>query len=174
MTRLCVVCGDLDALVGHLRCWKCKKPPKTAQGGPKVCDPNRDWAAYFADRTIETSGGCHIWQLRLDRAGYGKAGHQCAGQSVEWSAHRLAWTALRGVIPDGLTIHHLCFTPACVNPNHMQLLSNVENARLQSSALKTHCVNGHEFTEANTNIQIARNGRPHRSCRTCRRNRKAA
>jgi hypothetical protein len=34
------------------------------------------------------------------------------------------------------------------------------------SALKTHCLRGHKFTEANTRVRIV-NGRPNRSCKAC-------
>ena len=43
--------------------------------------------------------------------------------------HRLAWEAVHGPIPDGLTVDHSCFNRACINVEHMELTTRGENAR---------------------------------------------
>lgn len=68
---------------------------------------------------------CWLWNGYRKPDGYGSF----VLDSRPQQAHRVAWTLLRGDIPDGLHIDHLCLTPACVNPWHMELVTNAENAR---------------------------------------------
>jgi len=77
-------------------------------------------------------------------------------------AHRAAWTAVYGQIPEGMTIDHLCKNRRCVNVEHLRLLTNYENARRTSGRdwPLGQCVNGHS-DEHLANIA----GRWH--CRIC-------
>lgn len=86
--------------------------------------------------------------------------------------HRWAYERFVDVIPQGFEIDHLCRTPPCVNPSHLEAVTKAENGRRGESpyaknARKTHCVHGHPFDEANTEINRA----GHRRCRTCARRR---
>ena len=42
-------------------------------------------------------------------------------------AHRYAWEFLVGPIPEGLVIDHLCCFPRCVNPRHLQPVTQAVN-----------------------------------------------
>ena len=107
-------------------------------------------------------GSCLIWQGTINASGYARTYFE--GRS--YLAHRLVYEMTSGPIPHGMTIDHLCFQTACVNPNHLRVLSPGENARRQRSAFKTHCKQGHEFTPENTYIRPeGREGR--RQCRAC-------
>lgn len=97
----------------------------------------------------DTSGGaeaCWPWRGRLNKGGYGVA---TFGRR-ERLAHRVAWMFATGPIPDDLTVDHMCYSPSCVNPAHLRLLTSRQNAAFQRRAFKTHCVNGHEFDAENT------------------------
>ena len=101
--------------------------------------------------------------------GYGRYRHA--------QAHRLAYEALVGPIPKGLVIDHLCRVRHCVNPAHMEPVTNVENvmrglAPSAVNARKTHCIHGHEFTPENTRPKPK--GRECRECfrLICRRSRR--
>ena len=65
-------------------------------------------------------GGCITWDGSLNANGYGTFSFN--GKS--FAAHRIAWALAHGCdIPRGLTIDHLCFNRACVNPEHLDAVS---------------------------------------------------
>jgi len=113
---------------------------------------------------------CWLWQGYVDkRTGY----PYMTVESKSWRSHRWFYEQLVGPIPEGLTLDHLCRVRHCVNPDHMDPCPAGENAMRGNNwsaknARKTHCVNGHEFTEENTYRRIGSN---HRVCRTCCRDR---
>jgi hypothetical protein len=85
--------------------------------------------------------------------------------------HRVAYEALVGPIPQGLCIDHLCRNRACVNPDHLEPVTNRVNILrgetiMAANAAKTHCVRGHEYTPENTLIN-AKTGT--RRCAACNR-----
>ena len=113
------------------------------------------------------AGGCWLWLGKLTEKGYGI--FVMDGKSIP--AHRVSWELTNGQIPEGLQIDHLCRVRACVNPVHLEPVTNLENTLrgenfIAVHAAKTHCSNGHPFDEINTRIDM-RNGRQLRVCRTC-------
>lgn len=131
---------------------------------------------------VEKTGTCWLWTSALGGGGYPLLTVKRNGKWTTRAAHRLAYEELVGPISEGMTIDHLCRVRRCVNPAHLEEVTRGENV-LRGDTLsarnlaKTHCKNGHEFTDENT---IRRPSRPsHRECRTCnraadRRRRKAA
>ena len=88
---------------------------------------------------------CWMWRGYLDRHGYGQFGR--AGL-----AHRAGYMLLRGPIPDGYVLDHLCDTPQCVNPWHLEIVTQHENILRGSSpaahhARKTKCAKGHPLVK---------------------------
>lgn len=84
-------------------------------------------------------------------------------------AHRLAYEWAVGPIPPGAQIDHLCREPRCINPDHLEAVTQRENiVRGESpsavNARKTHCLHGHEFTPENT---YRRPDDGNRQCRAC-------
>lgn len=84
-------------------------------------------------------------------------------------AHRDAYEKAYGGIPAGLVLDHLCRNSLCINVDHLEAISNVENIMRGEGApaknsRKTHCKRGHEFTSENTHMSPQ--GR--RICKACR------
>lgn len=116
-------------------------------------------------------GPCIEWRGAKGRDGYGAFSLPLFHRPRRrFMAHRMAYELLVGPIPPGLTIDHLCRTPSCVNPEHMEVVTiGVNTLRSDNppamNARKTHCKRGHEFTPENTYVPPS--GR--RVCRECAR-----
>lgn len=136
----------------------------------KVNGPGRPRSRGLVDRLDEkivTGPGCWAWIGSRATGGYGSIWRD--GRNVH--AHRAVYELLVGPIPDGLHIDHLCRNRNCVNPDHLEPVTLVENILrgegiMALNARKTHCMHGHPFTEENTHWR-ARDGKLWRSCRTC-------
>lgn len=96
----------------------------------------------------EPNTGCWLWCHRLNAFGY--------GTFKNGLAHRAAYELHIGPIPEGLTLDHLCRTPSCVNPAHLQPVPwrenwerGVTNACIVNRA-KTHCPRGHRYDATRT------------------------
>lgn len=115
---------------------------------------------------VDKTSTCWLWTGH--RAEYGHATFKLDGRNT--SAYRYAWEQLRGPIPDSLVLDHICRIPWCVNPDHLEPVTNGENVLrgIGPGAVnkrKTHCKRGHEF--AGDNLRITPAG--YRNCRECER-----
>lgn len=159
----CEECGAMRTQ-GRL-CAACFGRPATLENLPR-----RFW------RLVDKTETCWVW--KGGQGGGRKGGYgiftRIPGEKHE-SAHRIAYELLVGPIPEGLHLDHLCKTPLCVNPDHLEPVTPAENNRRSDSLTaknlrKTHCPRGHEYTEENT----YRDKRGHRQCLTCRRGRRCS
>lgn len=117
----------------------------------------------------EPLSGCWLWSGAISNEGYGRFRFGVRG-SKQGMAHRFAYELLVGPIPQGLQLDHLCRTPACVNPAHLEPVTGRENLLRGDTfqarnAAKTSCVHGHPFDERNTEWRPTGG----RACRECRR-----
>lgn len=129
--------------------------------------------AFFMANILEQPDGCWKWLGNMNLGlGYGMVQHPQRRRNVP--AHRWAYELFVGPIPDGLHVDHLCRNRRCVNPLHLEAVTQRENTLrgmgiAAINARKTHCPKGHEYTPENTYLQgpLKRN----RVCKTCVRER---
>ncbi len=118
----------------------------------------------FLDK-IRKTASCWVWIGAIKDNGYGS--YYDDGKVV--SAHRYSYEAFNGPIPDGFVIDHLCRTRHCVNPDHLEAVTQRENLRRGAGFIgrqtrQTACVRGHEL--AGDNLYVTPSGK--RQCRACR------
>lgn len=122
-------------------------------------------ARFLATTAVNTDTGCWEWTGYKNSDGYGRFGR---GHAKSYAAHREAYKHFVGEIPSGLQIDHLCRVRHCVNPAHLEAVTQLENVRRGRAPTQVMnqtgaCANGHEAVEPN--IRFCRNGS--RICRVC-------
>ena len=133
----------------------------------------------IADRLMDlstpvTETGCWLWLGQCDRGGYARI-HTRKGME---SAHRVSYETFVGPIPTGLDLDHLCRVRCCINPAHLEPVTQQVNSirglaptvSVAAAAAKknamTHCKHGHEYTPENLRI-YEKGDRRFRYCATC-------
>jgi hypothetical protein len=121
-----------------------------------------------SDRRYDVDeNGCWLWRGGRFENGYAQIRYD--GKTRR--AHRVIYEVLVGPIQAGLVLDHLCRVRHCVNPDHLEVVTERENiyrglGLAGINAAKTHCVNGHEFSPENTYYSPNAH---RRSCRICSR-----
>jgi hypothetical protein len=113
-------------------------------------DDRRFWS--YVDRRGDDE--CWPWTGAITHEGYGVL--QFGGEQVK--AHRHAYEKMVGPVPDELTLDHVCHSSdpscflskrcphrRCVNPAHLEPVTNEENTRRGRRLAKTHCPRGHPY-----------------------------
>ena len=118
---------------------------------------------------VNKTDGCWLW-TGTKSDGYGKITIYIDGQRKCRFAHIVAYELVKGKVPDGYDLDHLCRNHSCVNPDHLDPVPhqiNMERShKSRYNSLKQFCPAGHPYDEENTYYN---NGR--RTCRTCVRER---
>lgn len=154
--------------IGHYQRWRTKGDP----GGP-LREHASPYARFLAKINQQGAvpehrpdlGPCWVWTGTLTKpGGYGRF-WPSGDQPV--LAHRYAYEAYVGPIPDGLQLDHLCRVKQCVRPSHLEPVTNAENQR-RAIAIRTHCPNGHPYPEGETRCDICRRATQNRYDRRVR------
>jgi hypothetical protein len=149
----------------HYHRWRLTGDP---QGSTRPTPEQRLWGKIDKGGPVPSYapqlGGCWLWTAARVH-GYGIIFWNGRNQPV----HRIVYELLVNVIPEGLTLDHLCRVRHCCRPEHLEPVTHQENILRGQSPIahqvrQTHCKRGHPFDEVNT-IQRA-NGQ--RGCRICK------
>lgn len=119
--------------------------------------------SFFAIVPVREPGKCWLWpeDRRVNHDGYG----QVMYQGRVWQAHVLAYILVKGPVPVGHETDHTCRVRRCINPEHIEAVTHLENVQripLHYNTAKSHCPKGHVYTEANTYRVYGR-----RRCKAC-------
>lgn len=115
------------------------------------------------ERVHLAPSGCWIWKLKADPSGYPSGKVEGRTRLI----HRVAFELFVGPIPAGLELDHLCHRILCVNPMHLDPVTQRVNALRSSSlaamaARRERCLRGHPLDGRRKN-----HGRTIRYCRVC-------
>ncbi len=110
---------------------------------------------------VDKSGSCWVWTASRN-SGYGQFAIRTGTPVL---AHRVAWELTRGPVPEGMQLDHLCRNRLCVNPDHLEPVTNRQNTLrgigpTAVNARKTECKRGHSLADAYVSKGM-------RYCRTC-------
>ena len=111
---------------------------------------------------VHKTDTCWLWTAGTIRDGYG-----CIRINARMQlAHRVAYVALIGAIPEGMQVDHICRTRRCVNPDHLRLVTNAQNQQNLSgprrkSASGVLGVHWHKGT-SKWAVEVKRDGKYHR------------
>lgn len=116
---------------------------------------------------FEPNSGCWLWTAGKTRGGYGSVWIGARSHR----AHVAMYETMVGPIPAKLQIDHLCRTRLCVNPAHLEPVTQAENMRRGNgwsarNTRKTHCPQGHALTAENL-VRHRLEATGYRECRIC-------
>lgn len=147
--------------------------------------PVRDWplvARLIQVGWDETERGCWEWRGKKNDSGYGLINApRLALESPR--VHRLMWAMHNGPIPEGAVVRHRCDNPPCVNPNHLEIGSHLDNmedmktrGRSRSYATGRYdgvCANGlHDVSSPGSLKYVTTKSKSYFTCVECDRARK--
>lgn len=118
---------------------------------------------------------CWVWIGTAIQAGYGSL----RINKKHHLAHRLSYQIHKGKIPAGLCIDHLCRNRRCINPEHLEAVTQRENILRGISpgaigARASACSHGHPFVPENTSPMRVHGKIVGRRCLACHRKRQLA
>lgn len=124
-------------------------------------------------RKVDTHGDrkdvCWTWLANT----FGDGRGQVTYKQKKWQAHKWLYCALRGNVPQGMELDHLCRNGLCVNPYHLEPVTHRVNLLrgrgwAATNAQKAMCPQGHPYTPENTYTWRHSDGSLLRYCCECK------
>ena len=157
-TRKCSIDGCEKG--GRLRRGWCDKHywRWLTHGDPLKLKEPKDPKESFAEKT-SWHGKCLLWTGARTNNGYGRLGIR----GKFFLAHRYAWQAKNGQIPEGKWIDHTCHNRLCVNVEHLRLATHSENLANRSGPIANSSTKIRNVYKEDTGwrVQIRKNGKAH-------------
>lgn len=97
-------------------------PPPPRQPAPRRSRIPED---RFHEKYTKDMSGCWHWTSAIDGAGYS----QLTINDKPVRAYRWYYELVKGPVPTGLELDHLCANKLCVNPDHLEAVTHRENIR---------------------------------------------
>lgn len=136
--------------------------------GIRKCGPpeERFWRFVIP----EPNSGCWLWGGVVSKKGYPY--FRAVSRQNTVLAHRFSYEMHKGKVPEGMEVDHVCKLRCCVNPDHLEAVTHLENIRRGTNQWRgvSHCVNGHEFSVGNTSF-YKKDQYTGRRCKACARER---
>lgn len=117
---------------------------------------------------IRRYDSCWSWIGAKSPSGYGR--FRLKNKTI--AAHRFSFELFKNEISDNYQIDHLCKNTSCVNPNHLECVTQQVNIQRSLAGKlnnwntkKTHCKRGHELNKDNLNPYKLKQGQ--RRCIKC-------
>ena len=85
-------------------------------------EPTKEFIDRFWSR-VQKDDGCWRWMGAHDTGGYGVV--KLDGKTLR--AHRVSYAINKGPLIDGLVIDHTCSNRECVNPQHLEQVTQQQN-----------------------------------------------
>lgn len=140
--KRCRICGDVKPLAQF---WPDKRKADGRRSECAVCSgrvrregsPWRKRPKYVEDDHGYVTP-CWQWQWAKTLKGYGTITLPRSEGQRWMPAHRYFYEQAKGPIPDGYQIDHLCRNHSCVNPEHLEAVTQAENVRRGANTRLTH------------------------------------
>jgi hypothetical protein len=84
----------------------------------KPTDEERFWAK------VNKTDSCWLWTGKPDAHGYGQF-----QSKISFYAHVYSYKLHGNNVPNGYEVDHKCWTPLCVNPEHLQAVTHAHNGQ---------------------------------------------